>query len=203
MQIGTDGRRYMSDRDLREMKERVLAHDFTPLGTQEPPKPPVPPPTAGDAPGDLPPINIGGNMGYGNYDNERAYRAIINIIGTILIILLVVGLITAMMFGFPKYNVWRSELEGKAEFVRAEQNRMILIEEAKANLEAEKLNAQAEIERAKGAAAAIEIEGGKLTDAYLRYLWIRQLKTDKATLIYVPTEAGLPVLEAGKAPRLP
>ena len=115
----------------------------------------------------------------------------------------ILAVIFALMFGLPKYNVWRSELQGRAEFVRAEQNRMIMIEEAKANLEAEKLNAQAEIERAKGAAAAIEIEGGKLTDAYLRYLWIRQLKTDNNTLIYIPTEAGLPILEAGRMTQAP
>lgn len=55
-------------------------------------------------------------------------------------------------YGLPRYNVWQQEMSGKAEFAKAEQNRRIKIEEAKANLEAEKLNAQAEVERAKGAA---------------------------------------------------
>jgi hypothetical protein len=41
----------------------------------------------------------------------------------------------------PYYNVWQQEMSGKAEFAKAEQNRKIKIEEAKANLEAEKLNA--------------------------------------------------------------
>ncbi|MDE6336840.1 MAG: hypothetical protein K2L34_09730, partial [Muribaculaceae bacterium] len=59
--------------------------------------------------------------------------------------------IASMAFIRPWYNVWSQEMEGKAEFAKAEQNRKIKIEEAKANLEAEKLNAQAEIERAKGA----------------------------------------------------
>jgi regulator of protease activity HflC (stomatin/prohibitin superfamily) len=93
--------------------------------------------------------------------------------------------------------VWSSELQGRAEFARAEQNRLIKIEEAKAHLEAEKLNAQAEVERAKGAAAAIEIENGKLTETYIRYLWVRQQNdlNDK-TIIYIPTEGGLPILES-------
>ena len=65
-------------------------------------------------------------------------------------------------------------MRGKAEFAQAEQNRRIKIEEAKANLEAEKLNAQAEIERAKGAAEAIAIENGSLTPTYIQYLWVRQ-----------------------------
>ena len=97
----------------------------------------------------------------------------------------------------PKYNVWKQEMKGKADFAEAEQNRKIKIEEAKANLEAEKLNAQAEIERAKGAAAAIEIENGSLTPTYIQYLWVRQQNLADDKVIYIPTETGLPILEAG------
>ena len=105
--------------------------------------------------------------------------------------------IATLMFVVPKYRVWSSELQGRAEFARAEQNRLIKIEEAKANLEAEKLNAQAEVERAKGAAAAIEIENGKLTETYIRYLWVRQQNDlNNKTIIYIPTEGGLPILES-------
>lgn len=88
-------------------------------------------------------------------------------------------------------------MEGKAEFAKAEQNRKIKIEEAKANLEAEKLNAQAEVERAKGAAEAIRIENGNITPTYIHYLWVRQQAdlSDK-TVIYVPTETNLPILES-------
>lgn len=45
----------------------------------------------------------------------------------------------AMAFIRPWYNVWSQEMEGKAEFAKAEQNRKIKIEEARANLEAENL----------------------------------------------------------------
>ena len=114
-------------------------------------------------------------------------------------LVILVAVITGLMFGLPKYKVWTSELAGRAEFVRAEQNRQIKIEEAKANLEAEKLNAQAEIERAKGAAAAIEIENGKLTETYIRYLWVRQQSDlNNKTIIYIPTEGGLPILESSR-----
>jgi hypothetical protein len=75
----------------------------------------------------------------------------------------------------------------------------VQLEEAKANLESEKLNAQAEIERARGAAEAIKIEGGGLTENYIRYLWVRQQNNlNDKTVIYIPTEAGLPLLEAGQ-----
>lgn len=103
----------------------------------------------------------------------------------------------AMAFIRPWYNVWSQEMEGKAEFAKAEQNRKIKIEEARANLEAEKLNAQAEIERAKGAAEAIRIENGSITPTYIQYLWVRQQSDlSNKTVIYVPTETNLPILES-------
>lgn len=109
----------------------------------------------------------------------------------------IVVLIVAMAFIRPWYNVWSQEMEGKAEFAKAEQNRKIKIEEAKANLEAEKLNAQAEIERAKGAAEAIRIENGSITPTYIQYLWVRQQSNlNDKTVIYIPTENNLPLLEA-------
>jgi len=112
---------------------------------------------------------------------------------------LIIGGVGSCMYIRPKYNVWKQEMEGKAEFAKAEQNRKIKIEEAKANLEAEKLNAQAEIERAKGAAEAIRIENGSITPAYIQYLWVRQQNANTNNkIIYIPTEAGLPVLEAGR-----
>lgn len=116
------------------------------------------------------------------------------IISVLTFILIFVG----FTVGVPYYNVWQQEMSGKAEFAKAEQNRKIKIEEAKANLEAEKLNAQAEIERAKGAAEAIKIENNSITPTYIQYLWVRQQNTNANKIIYIPTEAGLPILEAGK-----
>ena len=109
----------------------------------------------------------------------------------------IVAFFVVMAFVRPWYNVWSQEMEGKAEFAKAEQNRKIKIEEARANLEAEKLNAQAEIERAKGAAEAIKIENGSITPTYIQYLWVRQQSDliDK-TVIYIPTESNLPLLES-------
>lgn len=109
----------------------------------------------------------------------------------------VAAFIVGLAFAIPWYHVWSQEMEGKAEFAKAEQNRKIKIEEAKANLEAEKLNAQAEIERAKGAAEAIRIENGSITPTYIQYLWVRQQSDlGNKTVIYVPTEANLPILES-------
>lgn len=112
-------------------------------------------------------------------------------------ICVIIVLTISMAFIRPWYNVWSQEMEGKAEFAKAEQNRKIKIEEARANLEAEKLNAQAEIERAKGAAEAIRIENGSITPTYIQYLWVRQQSDlSNKTVIYVPTETNLPILES-------
>lgn len=117
-------------------------------------------------------------------------QIILSVIGAVLII-------GSLFFVIPWYNVWQQEMSGKAEFAKAEQNRKIKIEEAKANLEAEKLNAQAEIERAKGAAEAIRIENGSLTPTYIQYLWVRQQSNlNNKTVVYIPTEGNLPILEA-------
>jgi hypothetical protein len=100
----------------------------------------------------------------------------------------------------PKYNVWAAEMEGSAQYAQAEQNRKITILEAEAKLESAKALAAAEVERAKGVAEANRIIGESLkgNESYLRYLWIQNLESGSNYVVYVPTEAGLPILEAGK-----
>ena len=116
---------------------------------------------------------------------------------TIWTIIGLLALTVALMSVIPVYRVWSQEMAGKAQFAEAEQNRRIKVEEAKANLEAEKLNAQAEIERAKGAAEAIRIENGQLTTTYIQYLWVRQQSNNQIQkIVYIPTEASMPILEA-------
>lgn len=110
-------------------------------------------------------------------------------------------LLAGAMYGCPKYAVYQQELAGEAELARASQNRQIKIQEAKAKLEAATLDAQAEIERAKGVAEANKIIGDSLkgNEAYLRYLWIQGLQEGATPqVVYVLTEAGLPILEAGR-----
>ena len=105
-----------------------------------------------------------------------------------------------LLFGVPVYNVWQQEMTGKAELSRAEQNRQIRIQEAKAKKEAAVFEAEAEVERAKGVAQANKIIGESLNENenYLRYLWIQSLNDGNAETIYVPTEANLPILEADR-----
>ena len=123
----------------------------------------------------------------------------INFKHILLTVTIILAFILVLMFGMPVYRVWQQEMRGKAEFAQAEQNRKIKVEEAKANLEAEKLNALAEVERARGAAEAIKIENGTLTDRYIQDLWVGNQKNwNDKTVIYIPTEGNLPIMEAGR-----
>ena len=124
--------------------------------------------------------------------NNKQFNILLAVLGTAIVML-----VSGYMFGMPYYRVWSQEMRGKAALAEAEQDRQIMIEEAKANLEAQRLNAQAEVERAKGMAEAIEIEAGKLTADYIKYLWVRNMEeNDNLEKIYIPTEANLPILEA-------
>jgi hypothetical protein len=132
------------------------------------------------------------------YEKEERQTFIIKAGCGGLLIILAIAIVLVLMVGLPKYNVWRREQNGKAELAQAQWNRRIQVEEAQANLESEKLNAQSEVERAKGMAEAIQIEGGSLTKEYIQYLWVRQNTFNDKTTIYIPTEGNLPILEANR-----
>jgi regulator of protease activity HflC (stomatin/prohibitin superfamily) len=127
-------------------------------------------------------------------ESKEIWGWIYRVLGTILI------LSSLMLWGCPNYRVYQQNLEGEAELARATQNRQIEIQEAQAKAEAAEYLSKAEIERAKGVAEANRIIGESLkgNESYLRYLWIEKLDDDSGTIIYVPTEAGLPILEAGR-----
>ena len=119
-------------------------------------------------------------------------------VGFFILIVASIGLV-----GCPSYNVYSQRLAGEAELARAESNRKIAIAEAEAKKESAKALAEAEIIRAEGVAKANSIIGDSLknNEAYLRYLYITGLNDNDDNgnkIIYVPTEAGLPILEAGR-----
>jgi len=119
---------------------------------------------------------------------------------TALITIGSIVLLFLLFWGLPKWNVWRQTLSGEAELRKQEYSKQVLVEQAKAEKESATLYADAEVERAKGVAAANEIIGDSLkgNESYLRYLMIQTLEDQDTQLIYIPTEAGLPILEAGR-----
>jgi regulator of protease activity HflC (stomatin/prohibitin superfamily) len=121
-------------------------------------------------------------------------------IGFILLALGIVVVVVFFMWIYPSMKPWWAEQEGKSELAQAEQNRHIAVLEATAKEESALHLAQAEINRAKGVAEANRIIGESLkgNEDYLRYLWIVDVagsSVDK-TVVYVPTETNLPILEA-------
>ena len=118
------------------------------------------------------------------------------LIGVVVVLVLALGLA-----GCPQYMVYEQRLHGEAELARAEFSKQVAVQTAKAKLEAASLEAQTDVKRAEGVAAANKIVADSLggPEGYLRWKYIEMLQqTDNHEVIYVPTEGGLPILEAGK-----
>ena len=120
---------------------------------------------------------------------------------TLLGCMLLAALVTLGMWGCPQYAVYQQRLHGAAILAHAQSSREVAVAEAKAKMESAELLAQADVLRATGAAKANVIIGESLknNEAYLRYLWIQNLENSKEhQVIYIPTEAGIPILEASR-----
>lgn len=118
--------------------------------------------------------------------------------GLALIVIAILGLV-----GCPRYNVYAQEMAGRAKLAEAQSSRQVAILEAHAKMESAKELAQAEVIRAEGAAKANHILQNSLggPEGYLRYLQIQAYGDTNAKIIYVPTEGGLPITEAGRLPQ--
>jgi len=125
---------------------------------------------------------------------------------SIVVVVAVVLVGAAFLIGMPTYNVYSKTMAGKAAYEEAVQNRRIRVLEAQALLDAAELTAQAEVARAKGTNEANRIMAESLggPENYLRWAYINMLQETAGTgdrqIIYLPTEAGMPILEAGRRP---
>ena len=119
-------------------------------------------------------------------------------------IITLVVIAAIVLIGLPTYNVYSKQMAGKAAYEQAVQDRRIRVLEAQAALDSAKLTAQADIERAKGTNEANRIMAESLggPDNYLRWSYIHMLEETAGKqgreVIYIPTEAGMPILEAGR-----
>lgn len=122
------------------------------------------------------------------------------VVSIVLTVILLIGVVAGGMAGCPHYTVYRQRLEGEALLAHAQSAKEVAVAEAKAKMESAELLAAAEIARAKGVAAANEIIGESLknNESYLRYLWITDVahNGNGKTVVYIPTEANIPILEA-------
>ncbi|MEQ1499654.1 MAG: membrane protease subunit [Novosphingobium sp.] len=137
-------------------------------------------------------------------DRLKGYRAMDQKTGCSLVGLGIGAvLLLALLLSWPQYRVYQQRLAGEARLAEAQSSRQVAILEARAKKESAISLAEAEVIRASGAARANKILQDSLggPEGYLRYLQIQSLEETKASLIYVPTEAGLPVTEAKRLDR--
>lgn len=126
--------------------------------------------------------------------------------GLLILVGGVIAVIALILVGWPRYNVYQRQMAGRAAYEQAVQDRRIRVLEAQAALDSAQLTAQAEIARARGTNEANRIMAESLggPDNYLRWSYIHMLEETAGQgdrqVIYIPTEAGMPILEAGQRP---
>lgn len=132
--------------------------------------------------------------------NDRTIaKAIVFLVITSIIV------VVLTMWLYPEYNVYASRKQGESLLAHAQSAKEVAVAEARAKMESAQLLADAEVTRATGVAKANKIIGDSLKDneSYLRYLWVNNLERINDTqIIYIPTEAGMPIMEAGRRPKL-
>jgi regulator of protease activity HflC (stomatin/prohibitin superfamily) len=128
-------------------------------------------------------------------DEVKSWVRVAGFLGVVLL-----ALVGGGCYGWPQYRVYSQRMEGEAKLREAESSRQIAVEEAKAKEHAARLLANAEIERARGVAEANRIIGESLKNnpEYLTWLWVEKVGDNGNSVIYVPTEGGIPILEAGR-----
>lgn len=124
-------------------------------------------------------------------NREASGRIVIVVLACIVCAIVLVPL---WMWGWPNYKVWCQEMEGRAALRRAEQEKQIIIETAKAEVEAAKLRAQAIEAVGEAAQKYPEYRTQEFIGAFAEA--IQSGSIDQ--IIYVPTEASIPIVEAGR-----
>ena len=113
---------------------------------------------------------------------------------SLLAFLLLVGFIALCMWGIPIYGVWQQGLKGEANLKRAEQEKQIIIEQAKAEVEAAVFRAEA----IKTIGQASKDFPEYRTQEFIGAFGEAMQNGNIQKIIYVPTEANIPIVEAGR-----
>lgn len=111
-----------------------------------------------------------------------------------LIVFMFFAMIIAIMGFYPVYNVWQQGLKGEAALARAEQDKKILVEQAKAEKESAQLRADAINILGAAAQKFPEYRQQEFIGAFAEALQNGTIDQ----IIYVPTEANIPMMEAGR-----
>ena len=115
------------------------------------------------------------------------------VIGIIVgVVVFVMVLIFALMVGYRYYSVWSMEMQGKAKLAEATQSRQIQIEQARSEREAAALRAEAIAIVSKAAKEFPEYRLQEFLGAFAEALKEGNINQ----IMYVPTEANIPITEA-------
>lgn len=108
-------------------------------------------------------------------------------------------IVALLMAGCPQYRVFTEQKKGEAQLAHARASKEVQVAEAKAKMESAMYEAMADTTRAHGVARSNQIIGQSLNqnEAYLRWLWVNSLDKNP-NVMYIATEAGLPITEAGR-----
>lgn len=110
--------------------------------------------------------------------------------GTLIVVLFFLFLLVIL----PLWNVWRAGLSGEASLKRATQTRLIQVEQARGEKEAALLRAEAIAIVGKAAKDFPEYRQQEFIGAFAEAMKDGMINQ----IIYVPTEANIPITEAGK-----
>ncbi len=109
-----------------------------------------------------------------------------------ILLTLVVAIGAAFAFGIPAYRVWTAGMSGTAKLRHAEQEKRVMIEQAKAEVEAARLRAEAIELIGEAAQRYPEYRNQEFIGAFAEAL----NRGNVQQIIYVPTEASIPIIEA-------
>lgn len=111
----------------------------------------------------------------------------------VILITITIVAIIGLMFGLPIYGVWQQEYAGRAALAKASQTRQVLITQAQAEREAATARAEAISIMGEAAKKYPEYRQQEFIGAFAEAL----REGNISQIMYVPTEANIPITEAG------
>jgi hypothetical protein len=122
----------------------------------------------------------------GSYNDDARFVKMIAR-GAAVVLVVLVGLIFVWKLINPQLILYKANTEKQSQ---------IAISKAKADAAVHEK--RAEITRAEGVAEANKIIASSITPEYITWLYVDQLDRIEGQIIYIPTEAGIPILEANR-----
>lgn len=108
--------------------------------------------------------------------------------------LILVAFVIVLLVGVPPYLVWSSEMAGKAKLAEAEHTRKVQIEQARGEQESAQMRANAIAIVGKAAKEYPEYRQQEFIGAFAEAL----KEGNISQIMYIPTEANIPITEAGR-----